>query len=239
MEMSKDFLWGGATAANQYEGGYAEGGRGLSVNDVEMGARHGVQREIHEYVHPDAYYPSHVAVDFYHHYKEDIALFAEMGFKCFRLSISWSRIFPNGDDETPNEEGLQFYDKVFDEMAKYHMEPVVTINHYEMPLALVKKYGSWRDRRLVDFYVRYCEVLFKRYKGKVHYWLTHNEINLLMLTWRPWHQAGIIYQEGENKSQTMLNAAHYQLLASAKAVALGHEIDPENKIGCMLAAGEY
>ena len=108
MEMSKDFLWGGATAANQYEGGYAEGGRGLSVNDVEMGARHGVQREIHEYVHPDAYYPSHVAVDFYHHYKEDIALFAEMGFKCFRLSISWSRIFPNGDDETPNEEGLQF-----------------------------------------------------------------------------------------------------------------------------------
>lgn len=234
MEMSKDFLWGGATAANQYEGGYAEGGRGLSVNDVEMGARHGVQREIHEYVHPDAYYPSHVAVDFYHHYKEDIALFAEMGFKCFRLSISWSRIFPNGDDETPNEEGLQFYDKVFDEMAKYHMEPVVTINHYEMPLALVKKYGSWRDRRLVDFYVRYCEVLFKRYKGKVHYWLTHNEINLLMLTWRPWHQAGIIYQEGENKSQTMLNAAHYQLLASAKAVVLGHEIDPENKIGCML-----
>ncbi len=234
MEMNKDFLWGGATAANQYEGGYQEGGRGLSVNDVEKGARHGVQREIHDQVHPDAYYPSHVAVDFYHHYKEDIALFAEMGFKCFRLSISWSRIFPVGDEETPNEEGLKFYDSVFDEMAKYNMEPIVTINHYEMPLGLVKKYGAWRDRRLVDFFLRYCEAIFTRYKGKVHYWLTHNEINALMLSWRPWHQAGIIYQEGENKSQTMINAAHYQLLASAKAVILGHQIDPENKIGCML-----
>ena len=112
MEMSKDFLWGGATAANQYEGGYAEGGRGLSINDVEKGARHGVQREIHDSIHPDAYYPSHVATDFYHHYKEDIALFAEMGFKFFSLSISWSRIFPSADEEPPNAEGLKFYDNL-------------------------------------------------------------------------------------------------------------------------------
>lgn len=234
MEMTKEFLWGGATAANQYEGGYNEGGRGLSINDVEKGACHGVMREIHEEIHPDAYYPSHVATDFYHHYKEDIALFAEMGFKCFRLSIAWSRIFPNGDETTPNEEGLKFYDNVFDEMAKYGMEPVVTINHYEMPLGLVKKYGSWRNRKLVDLFVRYCETLFHRYKGKVKYWMTHNEINALMLSARPWHQAGIIYREDEDKNQVMLDAAHHQLLASAKAVALGHQIDPSFQIGCML-----
>ena len=234
MEMSKDFLWGGATAANQYEGGYAEGGRGLSINDVEKGARHGVQREIHDSIHPDAYYPSHVATDFYHHYKEDIALFAEMGFKCFRLSISWSRIFPNGDEEPPNEEGLKFYDNVFDELAKYGIEPLVTINHYEMPLGLVKNYGAWRNRKLIDFFLRYCEAIFTRYKGKVRYWLTHNEINALMLAARPWHQAGIIYGEDEDKNQVMLNAAHNQLVASAKAVELGHRIDPANKIGCML-----
>ena len=234
MEMCKNFLWGGATAANQYEGGYLEGGRGLSINDVEMGAHHGVQREIHDSIHPDAYYPSHEATDFYHHYKEDIALFAEMGFKCYRFSISWSRIFPNGDEETPNEEGLKFYDDVLTELEKYHIEPLVTINHYEMPLGLVKKYGAWRNRKLIDFFLRYCETLFTHYKGRVKYWLTHNEINALMRSNRPWHQAGIIYQEGEDKDQVMLNAAHYQLVASAKAVVLGHRIDPENQIGCML-----
>ena len=234
MEMCKNFLWGGATAANQYEGGYLEGGRGLSINDVEMGAPHGVQREIHDSIHPDAYYPSHEATDFYHHYKEDIALFAEMGFKCYRFSISWSRIFPNGDEETPNEEGLKFYDDVLTELEKYHIEPLVTINHYEMPLGLVKKYGAWRNRKLIDFFLRYCETLFTHYKGRVKYWLTHNEINALMRSNRPWHQAGIIYQEGEDKDQVMLNAAHYQLVASARAVVLGHRIDPENQIGCML-----
>ena len=215
MEMKKEFLWGGATAANQYEGGYLEGGRGPSINDVEMGASHGVQRQIHDHIHPDAYYPSHMAVDFYHHYKEDIALFAEMGFKCFRFSIAWSRIFPNGDDLTPNEAGLKFYDDVIDELKKYDIEPLITLNHYEMPLALVKNYGAWRDRRLVDFFVRYCETVFKRYKGKVHYWLTHNEINALMSAVRPWHQAGIIYGENENRAQTMIDAAHFQLLSSA------------------------
>ncbi len=234
MEMRKNFLWGGATAANQYEGGYQEGGRGLSVNDVEMGARHGVQREIHDEIRPGCYYPSHEAVDFYHHYKEDIALFAEMGFKCFRFSISWSRIFPNGDEEAPNQEGLKFYDCVLNELEKYHIEPVVTISHYEMPLGLVKKYGAWRNRALVDFFVRYCQVLFTHFKGRIHYWLTFNEINALMISDRPWHQAGIIYQDGEDRNQIMVNASHYQLVASARAVILGHEIDPANQIGCML-----
>ena len=234
MELRSDFLWGGATAANQYEGGYQEGGRGLSINDVEMGARHGVKREIHDYVHPDAYYPSHEAVDFYHHYKEDIALFAEMGFKCFRFSIAWSRIFPNGDETEPNEAGLEFYDHVIDELKKYDIEPLVTINHYEMPLGLVQNYGSWRDRRLVEFFERYCKAIFKRYKGRVRYWLTHNEINGMFLSERPYHQAGIIYKEDEEKNQTILNAAHHMLLASAKAVQIGHETDSDNQIGCML-----
>ena len=234
MELRKDFLWGGATAANQYEGGYLEGGRGLSINDVEKGASHGVKREIHDHVHPDAYYPSHEAVDFYHHYKEDIALFAEMGFKCFRFSIAWSRIFPNGDETEPNEAGLKFYDDVIGELEKYGIEPLVTINHYEMPLALVQKYGAWRNRKLVEFFERYCRVIFTHYKGRVRYWLTHNEINAMFLSDRPYHQAGIIYKDGENRSQTILNAAHYMLLASARAVQIGHETDPDNQIGCML-----
>ena len=147
MKLKENFLWGGATAANQYEGGYNEGGRGLSINDVEKGAKHGVPREIHEYIHENTYYPSHVATDFYHHYQEDIKLFAQMGFKCFRMSISWSRIFPRGDEEQPNEEGLAFYDKVFDELLKYGIEPVVTLSHYETPLTLVNEYGSWRSRK--------------------------------------------------------------------------------------------
>ena len=146
MALANTFLWGGAVAANQLEGGWNEGGKGISVMDVMTGGSNQMMRRITEGVIEGEYYPNHEAIDFYHEYKGDIAMMAEMGFKCFRLSISWSRIFPNGDDETPNEEGLQFYDKVFDEMAKYHMEPVVTINHYEMPLALVKKYGSWRQK---------------------------------------------------------------------------------------------
>ena len=193
-----------------------------------------MKREIHDHIHPDAYYPSHEAVDFYHHYKEDIALFAEMGFKCFRFSIAWSRIFPNGDETEPNEAGLEFYDNVISELESHGIEPLVTINHYEMPLNLVRKYGAWRDRRLVEFFERYCKAIFRRYKGRVRYWLTHNEINAMFLGERPYHQAGIIYRAAEDKNQTILNAAHYMLLASARAVEMGHEIDPENKIGCML-----
>ena len=234
MKLKKDFLWGGATAANQYEGGYNEGGRGLSINDVEMGARHGVAREIHDYIHEDAYYPSHEATDFYHRYKEDIKLFAKMGFKCFRMSISWSRIYPRGDEETPNEEGLEFYDRVFDELLKYGIEPVVTLSHYETPLTLVKEYGSWRNRKLVDFFERYCKTVFTRYKDKVKYWMTFNEINGCLEVPCPWHQAGIIYQEGEEHYQTILQASHHMFVASAKAVIAGHEINPDFKIGCML-----
>lgn len=232
--MNKNFLWGGATAANQYEGGYQEGGRGLSINDVEMGTTHGKAREIHSEIRPGAYYPSHNATDFYHHYKEDIALMGEMGFKCYRMSIAWSRIFPNGDDEQPNEEGLKFYDRVFDECKKYGIEPIVTLHHFELPLGLVKKYGGWRSRELVNLSVRYARTVFERYKGKVTYWITFNEINSIFIAKVPWHQAGIIYREDENPVDVMFQATHYQLVSSALTVKLAHEIDPENKVGNMI-----
>ncbi|MFJ7977990.1 6-phospho-beta-glucosidase [Peribacillus sp. NPDC096379] len=234
MKISKDFLWGGATAANQYEGAYLEAGKGLSIADVERGGKHGTIRTIDDYVKEGVFYPSHEATDFYHYYKEDIALFAEMGFKCYRMSIAWSRIFPNGDDEVPNEEGLKFYDDVFDELLKYGIEPVVTLHHYEMPLNLVKKYGAWRNRRLIDFAVKYAKVVFERYKNKVKYWLTFNEINSILITPRPWHQAGIIYGENENENNVKLQAAHHQLVASALTVIEGRKINPNFKIGCML-----
>lgn len=233
MKMREDFLWGGATAANQYEGAYQEDGKGLSIADVEKGARHGVPREIHDYIHEDSYYPSHEGVDFYHRYKEDIALFAKMGFTCFRMSINWPRIFPLGDEEEPNEEGLKFYDNVFDELHKYEIQPIVTLSHYETPLHLVQEYGSWRNRKLIDFFERYCEVVFKRYKDKVKYWMTFNEINETMNQKVPYHQAGILFKEGENHADIKILASHNMMLASAKAVILGHKINPDFMIGCM------
>ena len=232
--MKADFLWGGATAANQYEGGYREGGRGLSINDVERGGAHGKIRQIDDEVMEGVYYPSHTATDFYHRYKEDIALFKEMGFKCFRMSISWSRIFPHGDETEPNEDGIAFYDKVFDELLANDIQPVVTLSHYETPLYLVQKYGSWRNRKLVGLFVHYCETVFERYKDKVKYWMTFNEINATMASRRPWHQAGLIYGPEENQWQTAVQASHHMFLASALAVTAGHRINPEFQIGCML-----
>ena len=236
--MRKDFLWGGATAANQYEGGYNENGKGLSIADVERGSQLGVTRQIDDRVIEGVYYPSHVATDFYHNYKEDIALFAEMGFKCYRMSIAWTRIFPRGDEEKPNEEGLKFYYDVFDELLKYNIEPIVTLSHYETPLALVQEYGSWRNRKLIDFFVNYAQTCFNRYQGKVKYWMTFNEINATLASPRPWHQAGIVYQENEDRWQTAIQASHHMLVASAKAVKLAHEIDPHNQVGCMLLIPE-
>lgn len=234
MGFPKNFLWGGATAANQFEGAWNVDGKGMSVDDVMSAGAHKVARQITDGIVEGVYYPNHDGIDFYHHYKEDIALFAKMGFKCFRLSIAWTRIFPNGDEDTPNEAGLRFYDNVFDELHKYGIEPLVTISHYEMPYHLAMAYGGWRDRRLIGFFEKYCETIFNRYKGKVKYWLTFNEINALMPRHDPWLCAGIRFKEGEDRWQTFAQAAHYQLVASAKAVKLGHEIDPENKIGCMI-----
>lgn len=241
MPLQKDFLWGGALAANQCEGAWNEGGRGLSNADVlPYGPdRIAVIKGDRAMLKPDAEhdYPAQTAIDFYHHYKEDIALFAEMGFKTLRLSISWARIYSHGDDEQPNEEGLRFYEDVFEECRRYGIEPLVTITHYDIPMHLVTTYGGWRNRKCVEFYKKLVTTLFQRYRGLVKYWLTFNEINIM--TSACFMAAGIIFEEKEDRSASIYNAVHHVLVASAWAVKLGHELMPDAKIGCMLNAGIY
>ncbi|MDM5336339.1 6-phospho-beta-glucosidase [Fictibacillus enclensis] len=231
------FLWGGATAANQIEGGFGEGGKGLNIADVLPGGKERYDILLNPgfdfKVHQDKYsYPNHEAIDFYHRYKADIALFAEMGFKVFRLSIAWTRIFPNGNEFEPNEEGLAFYDRVFDELHKHGIEPVVTISHYEMPLHLVTEYGGWRNRQVVTFFERYVNEIFNRYKNKVKYWMTFNEINSGLFM--PIQGLGFAIQKEEDKYQPTFQAFHHQFVASAIAVKACHEIIPEAKIGNMI-----
>lgn len=236
---SKDFLWGGAVAANQCEGAYLEGGRGLSNLDMipagEDRFKVASGRLDPEDLKEESYFPARMGVDFYHHYKEDIALFAEMGFKVFRFSISWSRIFPDGREDKPNEEGLKFYEDMVDECLKHGIKPLITIDHFDVPMGLVRSIGAWRSREMVDHYEKLCEVLFTRMKGKVHHWITFNEINMILHM--PFMSSGLIFKDGDNIPQITYQAVHHELLASARAVMLGHEIDPENKIGSMLAAG--
>ena len=233
MSFPKDFLWGGASAANQYEGAWNEDGKGPSIFDAITAGSVSKSREYHKEVQEGVYYPNHVATDFYHHYKEDIAYMREMGFKTFRMSIAWSRIFPNGDEKDPNEKGLQFYDDVFDECVKYGIEPLVTILHYETPLYLANKYNGWYSRELVDFYYHFCEVIFERYKNKVKYWLTFNEINCIAIG-NPYMAGAIRPVEGKTIEQVTYQGAHHQFLASAKAVKLAHEKYPQFKVGMML-----
>lgn len=225
--MPKGFLWGGATAANQCEGAYNEGGKGLSVQDVTP---HGIMTPRTE--KPTEDNMKLIAIDFYHRYKEDIKLFAEMGFKVFRISIAWSRIFPKGNETEPNEEGLQFYDNVFDECAKYGIEPLVTLSHYETPLYLAEQYDGWISRELIGFYTNYATTVFKRYKNKVKYWLTFNEINSILH--EPFMSGGINTPKDKLSKSDLFQAVHHELVASAMAVKVGHEINPEFKIGCMI-----
>ena len=237
-KLPNNFLWGGAFAAHQFEGGWNAGGKGPSVVDVMTAGAHGVPREITESVMEDKFYPNHEAIDFYHRYKEDIKLLAGMGIKCLRTSIAWSRIFPKGDELVPNEEGLKFYDDLFDELLKYNIEPVITLSHFELPLHLAREYGGFRNRKVVDFFERFAEVCFKRYKNKVKYWMTFNEINNQMDTENPlffWTNSGVTVKEGEDKKSVLYKVAHNELLASAKDVIKGHEIIPEFKIGCMIS----
>lgn len=230
------FLWGGAVAAHQLEGGWNQGGKGPSVSDVLTGGAHGVARKITDGVLPGEYYPNHEAIDFYGNYKKDIALFAEMGFKCFRTSIAWTRIFPNGDETEPNEEGLQFYDNLFDELLKYGIEPVITLSHFEMPYHLAKEYGGWMNRKVIDFFVNYAVTVMERYKNKVKYWMTFNEINNQSNTDNDifgWTNSGVKFSEFSNKKEAMYQVAHNELVASALVVKKGHEINPDMMIGCM------
>jgi len=254
MAFPKDFLWGGATSANQYEGAYLEGGKGLSTSDCST---RGSREKLRNITYKDAEgnikecmyyrvdipegseignfegydYPSKIASDFYHRYKEDIALMAEMGFKVYRMSINWSRIYPNGDDEKPNEQGLKFYDAVFDELLKYNIKPLVTLSHYETPIALTNKWNSWVDERNIDCFLKYVKTVGERYKGKVQHWLTFNEINILQMV--PFMEGGVTVLT----PKSVCKVAKNQLIASAKAVSLLHEIDPDNKVGNMVAYG--
>ncbi|MGT2906684.1 glycoside hydrolase family 1 protein [Streptococcus dentiloxodontae] len=255
-QLPDGFLWGGATADFQYEGGFGEGGRGLLSHDYETNGspenprHHTMKMPDGSIINPRSsffyadpipkealpvflekdYYPSHKAVDFYHHYKEDIALMAKMGFNVFRFSVCWSRIFPTGEEDVPNEEGLQFYDDVINEMAKYKMEPLITICHDEMPINLALKYDGWSSRHVIDCYVKYCEALFKRYGDRCRYWLTFNEINAV----RGFGSCGTRQSTGQDRYQ----AVHHMFVASARAVKLGHELMPDSQFGAMYAMSE-
>ncbi|WP_413476615.1 glycoside hydrolase family 1 protein [Latilactobacillus fuchuensis] len=231
------FLWGGATAANQLEGGYREGGKGLSIADALPGGPDRfkiVQQPDFDWTLDEQRYtyPNHVGIDHYHRFKEDIALFAEMGFKCYRFSIAWSRIFPQGDELEPNEAGLRFYDDVIAECLKYKIEPVITISHYEMPLNLAKKYGGWQNKALIKFYERFARVVLTRYHDQVKYWMTFNEIN--SAAHFPVMSQGLVPANGANQKQNIFQAWHNQFVASAQAVKIGHELDPHLQVGCMI-----
>lgn len=246
MVFPKEFLWGGSIAANQAEGAYLEDGKKLSVADMIMGGTKDTPRKFTPTLVKGAYYPSHTAIDFYHRYKEDIALFGEMGFKVLRISINWTRIFPNGDDTEPNEKGLQFYDDVFDECRKYGIEPLVTLSHYEIPWNIVTKYQGFYSRKTIDLFLNYATTCFKRYKDKVKYWLTFNEINIGTMPEGVLNGLGVI-DEKDLASETPIaiedliddpqkryHALHNQFVASALTVKAGHEINPDFMIGCMV-----
>ncbi|WP_139738975.1 family 1 glycosylhydrolase [Actinomyces wuliandei] len=223
------FLWGGALAANQYEGAYDTDGKGLSVQDVMPQGIVGPRTE--------APTPDNLkleGIDFYHRYKEDIALLAEMGFKVFRFSIAWSRIFPSGDETEPNEEGLAFYDRVLDELEKHGIEPLVTISHYETPLHLARAYNGWADRRMIGFFERYARTLFERYGSRVRYWLTFNEINAILH--EPFMAGGINIPKDQLSEQDLYQAIHHELVASASVTRIAHEVNPDLKVGCMILA---
>lgn len=240
MGFRNDFLWGGAVAANQCEGAWEADGKGASTADMCTNGSHTTPKRITREFEESAFYPSREAIDFYHHYKEDIALFAEMGFKTFRTSIAWTRIFPTGMEEEPNEAGLAFYDSLFDECIKYGIEPLVTISHYEMPYALTEKYNGWAGRECIGHYLHYCEVIFERYKDKVKYWLTFNEINAGAMPMGNFLSLGILNEGTESFvnqvdiPQLRFQGLHHQFVASAKAVKLAHEKYPQFKMGNMI-----
>mgnify|MGYP002724402236 FL=1 len=234
-----DFLWGGACAANQFEGAWDVDGKGPSIPDLCTNGSHTQPKLLTPTVEPDKFYPSLEAIDFYHHYEEDIALFAEMGFKTFRTSINWTRIFPTGMETEPNKKGLEFYDRVFDCCKKHGIEPLVTISHYELPYALVEKYNGWASRELVQYFMNYCKVIFERYKDKVKYWLTFNEINAGMMPFGAGLSLGTCkgYRgpavQMPDDPQTRLQGLHHQFIASALAVKYAHEHYPQFKMGNM------
>lgn len=238
--LRKDFLWGGAVAANQFEGAWNVDGKGDSVSDHCTTGSAKTPKRLTVDIEPGTLYPSHEAIDFYHHYEEDIALFAEMGFKVFRTSINWTRIFPTGMESEPNEKGLEFYDKVFDCCRKHGIEPLVTISHYELPYALVAKYNGWEGRELIGYFMNYCKAIFERYKDKVKYWLTFNEINAGTMTFGAILSTGTVRgfsgytNEVPDRPGERFQALHHQFVASALAVKYAHDHYPQFKMGNMI-----
>lgn len=232
----KNFLWGGATAANQLEGAYQTDGKGLSIDDALPGGKQRFQLaaspEFNWEIDEQYTYPNHHGIDHYHRYEEDIKLFAEMGFKCYRFSIAWTRLFPRGDETVPNAAGLAFYDRLIDLCCHYGIEPVVTISHYEMPLILAKDYGGWKNRQLIDFYERFARTVLTRYHDRVRYWMTFNEINSAFHF--PVMSQGLVPRTGSDDYTAIFQGWHNQFVASAKAVRIGHELDPQLQIGCMI-----
>ena len=252
MSFPEGFYWGGALAANQCEGAYLEDGKELSVPDMLLGGDVNTPRTFCPQTVEGAFYPSHEAVDFYHNYKEDIKMLAEMGFKMLRISINWARIFPKGNEEEPNEAGLQFYDNVFDECRKYGIEPMVTLSHYEMPWDMVVRHNGFESREAIDEFVKYATTRFKRYKDKVKYWLTFNEINIALFAEigiGPLYGLGMIpkealesdrpvrFDEFKYDMQKVYEGLHNEFVASALAVKAAHEINPDFMIGNMIAGG--
>lgn len=251
-QFPEGFLWGGASAANQIEGGWKEGGKGISVPDT---MRQRFDEDLKDYnvqnravladvlkaleTDDEENYPKRHGSDFYHHYEEDLAELAAMGFRCFRMSIAWSRIFPKGDEEEPNEEGLKFYDRVFAACKKHGIEPLVTMSHYEMPVHLALQYRGWYDRRVVDFFLRFVKVICERYKNDVKYWITFNEIDSMLR--HPYTSAGLLEEcfPGQNFEEVIFQAMHHQFVASALAVKICHETIPDSKVGCMLTKLTY
>ena len=229
--MKSTFLWGVATAANQCEGAWQEGEKGISSADILYDGTAGEYPENLK-IYPERYYTYHTGNDFYHRYKEDIALMKEMGIKCFRMSIAWTRIYPKGIEDKPNEEGLAFYDRVFDELKKQGIEPLVTISHYEMPLYLVQAYGGWKHRCVIDHYVKYAKTILDRFHEKVNYWITFNEMNFISTI--PFCAGGLLIRGKDNKEQDMFQGAHHQLVAHALVTAYSHGSYPDLKIGCMV-----
>lgn len=243
MSFPKNFLWGGAVAANQCEGAWDVDGKGPSTSDMCTNGSHTTPKRVTTKIEPGTLYPSHEAIDFYHYYEEDIALFAEMGFKCFRTSINWTRIFPTGMESQPNEKGLEFYDKVFDCCKKHGIEPLVTISHYELPYALVEKCNGWEGREVIGYFETYCKVIFERYKDKVKYWLTFNEINSGTMPFGAVLSTGTVkgysgpVTEVPNDMQARYQALHHQFVASARVVKYAHEHYPQFKLGNMICFG--
>ncbi|MDD8047989.1 MAG: glycoside hydrolase family 1 protein [Thomasclavelia sp.] len=251
MSFPKNFYWGGAIAANQYEGAWLTDGKQPNVTDVLVGIMSkdpGIKwnPETKKYemcLDKNKAYLSHEAVDGYHRYKDDLKLMAGMDFNSFRTSIAWGRIFPNGDEKEPNEEGLKFYDDMFDEMNKLGMDPVITLSHYETPLHLVTEYGGWSNPKMIDFWMNYVKTVFTRYKGKVKIWLTFNEVNALFRM--PLVAGGVLTIKdpkdpsdpiGSTTLQDQWDAYHNLLVANALTVQACHELDPDSQIGCMMTA---